>query len=233
MFASISAVSGGSDSIEIEQLPDGWETAWVTYKTSGGEQRRSIQIIDLKAKPPMQYFHDAMRTISIKCALLVLAIPFFATVNMTFHAVRTLILVLGTLARTVQHVFQAKNWGDVSERFVDWTRDTSEIILRGSWDFVKLPFLAVKMQLCCVYGIFFPLEGRVLAGNAERAIRGADRSHDLRRFDDATPALIELFMNKDSQHCFYWALCFQPIGPAVIQGNVLQVETLKPGRVAY
>jgi len=233
MSAPISATEGSSGSAVIEELPEGWATAWVTYTTSKGVRQRSIQIIDLRTNPPMQYFPDTMRTISIKCALLVFAIPLFTLVNMAFHVVRTFVLVVGTFGRMVYYSVHAKNLSEICGRIADWTCDTSEILLRVSWDCVRVPIMAVAMQLCCVYGIFSPLEGRVLAGSAERILKGSTRSHDLRRFSDYTPALKDLFMNKDSQYCFFWAICFQPLGPAVVRDNVLHVEYLKAGRVEF
>ncbi|HEV7736439.1 MAG TPA: hypothetical protein VGO47_03590 [Chlamydiales bacterium] len=233
MSASISAVEGSSGSSVIEELPEGWKTAWVTYTTSKGVRQRSIQIIDLRTNPPMQYFPDTMRTISIKCALLVFAIPFFTLLNMAFHVLRTIVLVLGTFGRMVQYSLQAKDLGALCGRIVDWTCDTSEILLRGGWDFVRVPIVAVGMELCCVYGIFAPLEGRAMAGSVEKILKGSTRSHDLRRFSDYTPALKNLLMDKDSPYCLFWAICFQTLGPAVVKDNILNVEYLKPGRVEF
>ena len=226
MSDAISAVSDAP--VEIEQLPPGWATARVTYQAREGIERRSIQIIDLRTDPPMQYMHDSMQTISIKCALLVAAIPLFALDNALFHVVRIVSLELVTLGHFGKSLLEVNSLEDFFEKSICWIRDASDILCKVVWDLIRLPFLALEMQFCCLYGIIFPLPGRALVGIAERALKGSDRSYDLRRFEEPTPSIIDLLTNKDSPYCLFWAFCFQQVGPAEISGKVLQVEYLKP-----
>jgi hypothetical protein len=225
MSVSISAPSDAAEAVSIEQLPSGWETAVVTYNTKEGP-RRSVHIIDLRTNPPMQYTHDSMRTISLKCAGLVLGIPFFACLNIVFHCIRTVALVIGTFGRSTICLIQERSFESLKRLWVDWTHAVPEILCRGIWDIVRLPFLALEMQLCCLYGIFFPLSGRVLAANAERALRGSDRSNALQHLKDSSVGMTDLLTNKDSKYCFYWAFCFQPIAPLILGKNVTAVEYL-------
>jgi hypothetical protein len=238
-MASISSTAVSSDTIEIEELPAGWETAKVTYRTKDGEIKASVQIIDMLSKPHVQYWHDSMQSISIKCALLVLAIPFFAVANIAFDVVRTTVLVIGTLGRSLCFLLNPRNWGKVDRVCIGWANETSEILAQGACDIARLPVLAIMMQIYCLYGIFYPLEGRLLAGEMERAIKGdsssdpiraiAMRKKDLRSVKDVPAALFDLYTNKDSEYRFYWAFCFQPVGLAIVQDNVLRIDRLNPG----
>jgi len=228
------ATSDASDSAEVEQLPEGFETANVTFRTGSGEKKTSIQIIDLRSKPPLQYVHNSMRLISIKCALLVLGIPFFAVATMFIYFARTITLVIGTFSRTIIALCHARSWSGVERICTDWLENTTEIILQSALDTLKVPYLALKMQWCCLYGIFYPLEGRTMAAEAEKGMKRVDRTKDLRCSKNLVSDLFRFFTDKDSQTCLYWAFCFQPIGPAVVQGNgtkrtnILRIETLRP-----
>ena len=239
-MTSTTSVASTPDLIEIEELPTGWETAKVTYRTKKGEIKASIQIIDTRSVPPIQYWHDSMRSISIKCALLVMAIPFFAIANMTFNLVCTTALVIGTLGRSFCFGINPRNWGVVDRICVECFHETIEIIAQGGCDFIRLPFLALKMQLCCLYGIFSPLQGRLRVGETERELKGSSspkdlmhaiamRKKDLRSYPDTIGALVDLFTNKNSEYRLYWAFCFQPVGLAIVQDPVLRMDWLKPG----
>jgi hypothetical protein len=224
MSISVDSSQSVSDCNGVEELPPGWETAWVTYSTKRG-LRKSIQIIDCRKVPWMQYTHDSMRIIACKCAGLVVGIPIFAVFNLFVHLVRTAVLVLGTVVRSTCFVLEERTLESLKKVFLDLTWEVSEILLRAARDVIKLPVFALTMQLCCVYGIFFPLEGRVLAGNAESVIKGVDRSHDLRFRADIGRALYQLFTDKDATVCFHWAFCFQPKGP--INEKVTRIEYLR------
>lgn len=215
--------------VEIEQLPSGWETARVTFTTSSGEERKTIQIIDHTTILPMQYWHDSMHTISLKCASVVLALPFFAVANMTCSLVRMPVLIATTFGSFIQSAYNASDSGKVGRLFVEWTQDVMDILIQGTVDICKVPFYAVKMQLCCVYGIFFPMQGRKLAGQTERAWHGSERSYDLNYLKWPTTALEDLARNKNSPYCIYLAFCFQPIRPALVEANVSMIEILEPG----
>jgi len=217
--------------IEIETLPPGWKTAAVTYLGREGGKKTTVQIIDLTANPPLQYWHDPVHMIARKCMGLVIGIPFFAAFSMVFLSVRTVTLVVGTLVHSVSMVWQEKSWASLKRLFVHWTFGLAEIALRGSWDVIKVPFLSVAMQLCCIYGFFSPLRGRALAGRVEYFMRGSVRAYDLCHMKECQPALIDFMTNKDSRYCVYWAYCFQPVAPARVGGKVLKIEYLPENSV--
>jgi hypothetical protein len=239
IMAAITSIASGSEQIKIENLPPGWQTAIITYQTKKGETKRSVQIIDARNNPPILYWHDSMRNISIKCALLVMAIPFFALINIGCNLARRALLVIGTFASSMCTLMNPRNWGVVEQICNHWFHATAEILLQGGSELIHLPLLAFKMQLCCLYGIFFPLEGRLLAGEAERALKGCAaptdlidairmRKKDLRCHPHTIEALVNLVTNKDSEFRFYWAFCFQPVGLAIIQDNVLKIDRVYP-----
>ena len=221
-----------SDKIEIEELPLGWDTARVTYKTKEGLVKTSIQIIDHRKDPPLQFRHDSMRLISIKCALLVLGIPLLALMTTFVYGLRAMTLVITTFGRLVCALTQARNWGDVKRISFRMLTDLPSILCQTSLETIRLMGLAFIMEIYCLYGILCPLQGRALAGQVERDMRGSDRSHSLLTVSDWQTALKDFFTNKDSKYCQYWAICFQPIAPAVVKDPVLKIEPLKPGILA-
>jgi hypothetical protein len=220
-----------SDRIEIEELPTGWETARVTYRNKKGEEKTSIQIIDHRTDPPLQYRRDPMRLISLKCALLVLAIPLFTVLSGVGYCARAISLVVCTLGRLLYSLILARSWGDVKRIGFKLLSEPATLLCQAAGDTIRLVGLAFVMMVYCVYGILFPLHGRALAGQVERLIRGSDKSNSLLQSDHLMADLKDFLTNKDSKYCQYWAICFQPIAPAVVKGSVLKIEKLRPGTV--
>lgn len=214
------------ETIPIEALPDGWKSAQVTFLKQG-KKHTKVQIIDMRTNPPTQYWHDPMYVISCKCAVLALIIPFFLIGNLVFRGVRIPVLVLGTLIRSSYQLLHQRTAESLQKLFVDWTWEAPAALVQGICDFVKAPFCALDMWLCAIYGIFNPLEGRILVSRAERRWRGSDRTHDATRFKDMNRFFTELFTDRHSKNCHFIAYCFQPIGP-VNAPHVIKVEYLDP-----
>lgn len=207
----------------IENLPEGWASAKVTYEVNG-EKKARIQIIDMREDPPMQYRHDSMFVISIKCALITAAIPLFLAPNLLFHCVRTTVLVARTLFRSLFVLLTERNEGSLNKFVHDWTWEGPAALLQGIRDFVKAPFCALDMAFCAFFGIFSPLEGRVLVAAAERRWRGSKRKYDIKRFEGNLRGFFtDLFTNRHSKNCFFMAYCFQPIGNV----NLNQIERVE------
>jgi hypothetical protein len=179
-----------STAYSIETLPEGWETARVNFHYQDGIPKSRIEIIDFKTNT--RYRHESMCTIAFKCVLIALFLPSYTIANMTFHLVRTISLSLFNLLEAPQ------------------------IFLRGSYDILKAPCFALAMECAAIFGICYPIQGRVYVGTIERAWKeGSDPKHDilhLKNKDRQLEMLKKLLTDPRSEGTHYLVHCFQPVG---------------------
>ncbi len=186
--------------IDLETLPTGWGYAEVTIRHGNGDvSAPRLEVIDLRSQsfyPP-----DSMTVIACKCAALFwIGIPLYMGAYTIFHLLR---LPLATIRNLSPKVFY-----------------------KELWKLVQIPFYLIALEFAALYGLFKPLEGRILIGRIENSLHdGKGRQSDCRKKELPLLPLMYSFIEKENKHPFYLAFCMQSLGrkgdPHIVDATLL------------
>ena len=173
----------------LEALPDGWANAIVTFKHRDGELCWRFEIINLKSNK--RYLQEPMWLIAAKCFTL-------------FFAVLPVYFLLYTMAQLVRLPFAS-------------IANLSLVLFcKEIWTVIRTPFYFVALDFAALYGVFKPLEGRVLLGEIESLLhdgKGRRQSESYQKIQRPFGALCwDFLVQKELKTTQFIAFCMQPIG---------------------
>jgi hypothetical protein len=158
--------------------------------------------------------------IAIKCALLVLGIPFYMVGKMAWYTLKTpfeiTALAMNTLVKAGEHFAIERYYEGIIEMRRGFSQ-IPEMFGNGLFEVIKTPIFSLGAQLTCVYGTFRPYHGRKFEAMIEHAWQqGASYKEDFRNVPLRTGENCWSAFVKDvhDAHPFYLAHCFQ------VRGNV-------------
>lgn len=196
-----------------ELVPFGWDRMEVAVQKRGKELKR-VELIDLSTGK--RYLDEPLLKIAFKCFLIAIGLFPFTLAYIGFQALRAPILMTTTLIRSSVELIC--NFG--SESILNFTvsllYEIPAVLIQGIANAVRAPFYAIRMGFAALYGIVFPLQGRVSVGEIEKQWRfNASRRLDpWHRGDDTQRAQAwnSLFTDRHSPYVFFLAYCFQSFG---------------------
>lgn len=166
------------------------------------------------------YLDEPMDIVMVKCAFLVLGLPFFTFGKIGWHMARTPIEI-GTICidaltkigpeLALGHLYESAGQAHLSASRVAQAFGT------GLFEVVKAPFYLIAAEFAAIYGIFKPYHGRRLEAAIEKAWQnGTSYKEDFRNIPARSGETCWQAFKTDIQiaHTFYLAHCFQ------VRGNV-------------
>jgi hypothetical protein len=164
------------------------------------------------------YKDEPAQIVSIKCALIVLAMPFYTVGKMAWYLCKTpfdiTTIVLDTLIKAGQQLVLGRFYAGFSE-MGNGCIQLVDSVGSNLFEIVKGPIFGLGTALAALYGTVKPYHGRVFEALMEKAWQqGASYKDDFRNIPPrAGENCWEAFV-KDVQlaHPFYLAHCFQSRG---------------------
>jgi hypothetical protein len=163
---------------------------------------------------------EPSHVIAIKCALLVLAIPFYTVGKMAWYASKTPFEITALAMDTLTKSGEQFVIGRCYEGIVEMRRGISQIpemFGNGLFEIIKAPIFGLVAELASISGIFKPYYGRMIEAIIEQAWQqGASYKDDFRNVlpragENCWDAFVK---DVHDAHPFYLAHCFQ------VRGNV-------------
>lgn len=165
------------------------------------------------------YLDEGMPTVCLKCALLVLGLPFYTIGKMAWHVVKTPLditaIALGTLYVMVGCFLATADMQEVFKFAMYGVIEALDTAGYGLFEIVKAPLFGLGAELASLYGILKPYHGRKFESLIENAWEcGASYRDDFRKIPAREEeSTCEAFV-KDLQsgRPFYLAHCFPARG---------------------
>lgn len=197
----------------IETLPSGWATALVPFTHRNGQKEQRIEIINLKTG--IRYTHEPMIHTAIKCFELLIGTPIYLMGYVGWQIMTAPLKAAGTVLHSLSKFFTPSKKHTFARFAADVFLEAPGCFVRAFWAIVRAPFHAIAMEFAALYGVFRPLEGKVLVGKIEKSWHHPrTRRDDL--FRSANPddpsILLRALADKDFPHTFFLAYCMQPLG---------------------
>lgn len=184
-------------------------------KTTGKETRSAVLSYIEDVKTGDMYLDEPTHVISVKCAFVALAIPFYTIGKMCWHGCKIPIeitaLVLEIFSKTSQQPVFCRFYEGLTGMHEKFS-EISNIVGQGLFNVIKAPIFGLGAELAALYGIVRPYHGRKWEALIENTWQnGASYKVDFRSIP-AKPGenCWEAFVNDiRKSHPFYLAYCFQ------------------------
>lgn len=185
----------------LEELPEGWVNAEVTFRRSNGVEETRVEILNLETQ--LRYGQEPMSMIAFKCFELFCVSIFYFLGYAVFHLIRLPVATIVNLSPTV--------------------------LFKELCKAVQIPFYFLAIEFAALYGIFKPLQGRAFVGAIESSFHDGKTRQQAEQYKKGSwpfwANFCEAISVKENPTALFIAFCMQPLG-ARADAHIVSVKEL-------